>query len=61
MRPVTTIAVAFLALIALAQLTRFVLAWELTIARVAIPVWVSGVAALVVGVLAVMLWRESRR
>jgi hypothetical protein len=61
MKPATTIAVAFLALIALAQLTRFLLGWEVTIERVAVPIWFSGLAALIVGGLAVMLWRESRR
>ena len=61
MKPFSTIAAAFLALIAVAQLTRFFLSWELTIARVVIPVWVSGIAALVVGALAAMVWKESRR
>jgi hypothetical protein len=61
MKPVTTIAVAFLALISLAQLIRFLLGWELAINGVMIPVWLSGVAAIVVGALATMLWRESRR
>jgi hypothetical protein len=61
MKPVATIAVAFLALIALAQLTRFLLGWALTIDGVAIPVWLSGVAAVIVGGLSTMLWRESRR
>jgi hypothetical protein len=61
MKPATTIAMAFLAFIALAQLTRFLLGWEITINGVAIPVWVSAVAAVLIGALCVMFWRESRR
>jgi hypothetical protein len=61
MKPVTTIAVVFLALIASLQLLRFVLRWEVTIQGVTVPVWVSGVACVIAGALAVLLWRESRR
>jgi hypothetical protein len=61
MKPATTIAIAFLVLIALVQLTRFFLRWEVTINGIAIPVWLSGIAAVLIGALCVMLWRESRR
>ena len=61
MKPFTTIAVAFLAFVALAQLTRFVLAWELIINGAIVPVWLSAVAAVLIGALSAMLWRESRR
>jgi hypothetical protein len=61
MQPVTMIAVAFLALIALVQLTRFLLGWPLTIDGVAVPVWLSGIAAVIVGGLSALLWRASRR
>lgn len=61
MKPFTMLAVAFLALIASMQLIRFLLQWEVTINGVVIPVWVSAIACIIAGALAVMLWRESRR
>jgi hypothetical protein len=61
MRPYTTLAIVFLALIALAQLTRFLLGWEVTIHGYVVPVWLSGIAFVIAGGLATMLWRESRR
>ena len=41
------------------QLTRVLLGWEVTVNGVSIPVWASGIAALVAAGLALMLWRES--
>ena len=61
MKPFTAVTVALLALIALLQLVRFLLGWEVSVHGVAIPVWASGVAFAVLGALAAMLWRESRR
>jgi membrane protein implicated in regulation of membrane protease activity len=61
MKPFAVIAVAFLSLIALLQLIRFLLGWVVTVHGVVIPVWVSGIAFVIAGVLAIMLWRESRR
>ena len=61
MKPFTMLAVVFLALIALLQLTRFLLGWEVTIHGFVVPVWVSGIAFVIAGGLAAMLWRESRR
>ena len=60
MKPFTTIAIALLLLIAIMQLTRVVRGWEVLINGVSIPVWVSGLAFIVAGGLAAMLWRESR-
>ncbi len=60
MKPFTTLAVVFLSLIAILQLTRFVQGWPVTVNGVAIPVWASGLAFVVVAFLAAMLWRESR-
>lgn len=59
-KPFTHITIAFLALIALLQLLRFVLAWEITINGVIIPVWASGIACIIAAALAVMVWRETR-
>ena len=61
MKPFTTLAVVLLALIALAQATRFLLGWEVTIDGIVVPVWLSGIAVVIVGGIAAMLWRESRR
>lgn len=61
MKPATITAVVLLTLIALLQLLRFVSGWEVTVNGVTVPVWVSGVAFLIAGGLAVMLWRENCR
>jgi len=60
-KPFTTIAAVVFSLIALMQLLRFILRWEITVNAVIVPVWVSGIAFLIAGGLAVMLWREMRR
>jgi hypothetical protein len=59
MKPFATLAVILLSLIAAMQLTRFVLAWEVTVNGLTIPVWLSGIAFVVAGGIAAMLWRES--
>ena len=59
-KPVTLIAVVVFSLIALLQLLRVVLGWEVTIQGVVVPMWVSVIAGAVAGGLAVMLWRETR-
>ena len=58
--PFTIIAVALFSLIALLQLLRFILGWEVTVNGVTVPVWVSGIAFVIAAGLAVMLWRETR-
>ena len=60
MKPFTTVAIAVFSLIALLQLTRVALGWDVTINGVAIPLWASVVACVVAAALAFMLWRESR-
>ena len=61
MKPFTLIAVIVFSLIAILQLTRLVLGWEVSVNGVAIPVWLSGIAFVVAGGLAVMLWIETRK
>ncbi len=61
MKPFTMVAVVVFSLIALMQLLRFILRWEITVNGVTVPVWVSGMAFVIVGGLAVMLWREMRQ
>ena len=60
MKPVTIVAIVLLSLIAILQLARLILGWEVSVNGVAIPLWVSGIAFVVAGGVAVMLWRESR-
>ena len=61
MKPFTAIAVVVFTLVALVQLLRLVFSWPVTVNGIAIPMWVSVIALLVAGTLAVMLWRESLR
>jgi hypothetical protein len=60
-KPFTIIAIGLLSLIAVLQLLRFILGWEVTVNGLSIPVWASGIAFLVAGGLAVMLWLEARK
>ena len=61
MKPFTAITVVLLALIALVQLLRFILGWEVTVNGLMVPVWLSGIAFVITAGLAVMVWREARR
>ena len=60
MKPFTLLTAIFLALIAILQLVRFALGWEILVNGISIPVWASAIAFVVAGGLAAMLWRESR-
>ena len=59
-KPFTTIAVVLFSLIALLQLLRVLLGWEVTVSGVHIPLWASEVAFVVATGLAAMVWRETR-
>ena len=59
MKPFTTIAVAFLALIAVVHLLRLFAGWEVIVVGFAIPVWWSAFGLLIAGGLSVMVWREA--
>ena len=61
MKPFTTLAVLLFALIALAHLYRLVRPFEVTVGGMAVPQWISLVGFLVPAMLALMVWRESRR
>ncbi len=60
MKPFTIIAIVLLSLIALLQLLRFILGWEVIVNGMTVPVWASGIAFLIAAGLAVMVWRETR-
>ena len=61
MKPFTTLAIVLFALIALAHLDRLIWPFEVVVAGMVLPQWISAVGLIVAGMLAVMLWRESRR
>ncbi|MHB8913213.1 MAG: hypothetical protein ACYC42_11315 [Lysobacter sp.] len=61
MKPFTFITVVLLGVLALLQLTRFLLGWEVVVNGAVVPVWASAIATVIAGGLALMLWRESSR
>lgn len=60
MKPVTATAAALLSLVSILQLCRVLFHIQVTIADDVIPMWVSVVAFLVAGGLAIGLWRDAR-
>jgi hypothetical protein len=60
-KPFTVIAIVLLSLIALLQLLRFILGWEVTVHGMSVRVWASGIAFVVAAGLAVMVWLEMRK
>ena len=60
MKPFTSLTCLLLGLIALLQLTRVVLGWDVVVNDFPIPLWASGIAAVVTGGLSLLTWRESR-
>ena len=61
MKPFTTFAVVVFSLVALLQLLRVTLGWDVNVAGVSVPVWASVIACVVAATLAIMLRREMRR
>lgn len=51
----------FLALLACVQLLRLILRWRVTVAGLEIPLWLSAIAALIVGSLAIWAFRVNAR
>jgi hypothetical protein len=60
MNPFTKLGAVLFALIALAHLYRIVRPFEIVVAGSAVPQWASIVGLIIAGILAFMLWRESR-
>jgi hypothetical protein len=60
-KPFTRIAVIVLWAIALLQLVRFIAGWQITLNGAPVPLWLSGVVAVLAAGLAVMVWRERPR
>jgi hypothetical protein len=61
MKPFTNLAVIIFALIALVHLFRLIWRFEVIVGGTMLPQWVSLPGAIIAVVLALMLWRESRR
>jgi hypothetical protein len=61
MRRYVLVSGCFFTLLACVQLLRLVLRWPVRVATVDIPVWVSGVAVLIAGLLAIWAFRVSAR
>jgi hypothetical protein len=51
----------FLVLLACVQLLRLILGWRVTVAGLVIPLWVSAIAALIAGILAIWAFRVRAR
>ncbi len=60
-RPFSILATAVFTLVAFAHLHRLVFQWEVVANGTQIPLWTSVLGVLVAGVLAVGVWRESRK
>lgn len=60
MRPVATVAAILFALIALLQLLRLMLGWDIMVNGTHIPLWASGLAFTLAAVIAILLWMESQ-
>ena len=60
MKPFTTIAVFVFSVVALLQVLRLALGWEITVNGIHIPLWASAVAAVAAATLAFTVWREAR-
>jgi hypothetical protein len=59
MRRYELVSGVFFSILALAQLTRTLLAWSVQVAGFVVPVWFSGVAFFIVGGLAVWAFRSA--
>jgi hypothetical protein len=59
-KPFTAVAVVVFSLVALLQLLRVALGWEVAVNGILIPLWASVVACVVAATLAFMLSREAR-
>ena len=55
----TRITVFVLGAVALAHVYRVMMGWEFLFAGIPVPPWVSILAAVIAGLLAVMVWQES--
>ena len=57
MRRYTLVSGVFLTLLTCVQLLRIILRWPVRVAGIDVPLWVSGIAAVIVGSLAIWAFR----
>jgi hypothetical protein len=60
MKPFTTAAVGIFAIISIVHVLRLFFGWTANINGTDVPIWISGIGALVSCVLALMVWREKK-
>ena len=60
MKPFTSLAIVVFSIVAIVQLLRVALGWEVSINGVHVPSWASVLACLFAATLALMVWRERR-
>ena len=60
-KPRWIVAAAFITLVAVVQLLRAAMGWKVAIEGYSVPFWLSYVAAGLLGVFAVLLWRDLSR
>jgi len=61
MKPFATVAVVIFSVMAIVHLIRLAQGWEVVVGGFSVPVAWSAPAAIILGGLAFLLWRESRR
>lgn len=54
------LATILLVAVSVAHIVRMIYGWQVTIADAIIPMWASGVAAVITGIAAILLWRGAR-
>ena len=60
MKPATLVATIFISVIAVLHLVRLFLHVEVTVNGASVPMWMSLMAFLFTGGLAILMWRENR-
>lgn len=60
MRPASLVAAVVLAVVAIAHVLRLVLHTEVIIGGTVMPMWISGLGAVVAGILSTLVYRETR-
>ncbi len=61
MKPASLVAIIFIVVVAIVHFLRLVLHVEVTVGGVIVPTWMSIIAFVFTGGLAIMLWLENRR
>ncbi len=60
MKLFTTLAVVVFAIVTFLHVLRILMTWEVVIQGFVVPMWLSHLGLIIAGVLAFLVWRESR-